>query len=252
MKPQALIFDIGMFDGSDSRYFLDEGYRVVAVEANPELAEKARQEFQDHIAGGRLSVLNFALADEPGEIELVLCGDDLGASSIFGDKIAHRNPSGTCTVPTITFSQLVDRFGVPDYVKVDIEGADRHCILAMGRDTRPRYLSFEADHDLEELMAHMAAIGYRQFKLIGQCSFLELGNERSLGHRSRRKLMRCLGFDQPMRVRRAGRWFRLMHSSGPAPWASDGRWYSAATLLSKWNHARRNDQLSGWYDVHAC
>ena len=155
MKPQALIFDIGMFDGSDSRYFLDEGYRVVAVEANPELAEKARQEFQDHIAGGRLSVLNFALADEPGEIELVLCGDDLGASSIFGDKIAHRNPSGTCTVPTITFSQLVDRFGVPDYVKVDIEGADRHCILAMGRDTRPRYLSFEADAHVGHFDAHV-------------------------------------------------------------------------------------------------
>jgi FkbM family methyltransferase len=241
-----------MFDGSDSRYFLDEGHRVVAVEANPELAGKARQEFQDDIAGGRLTVLNFALADEPGEIELVLCGDDLGASSIFGDKIAHRKPFGTLTVPTITFAQLVGQFGVPDYVKVDIEGADRHCILAMGRDNRPRYLSFEADHDLEELMAHMASIGYRQFKLIGQCSFLELGNERSLGHRSRRKLMRWLGFDQPLSVRRAGRWFRLMHSSGPAPWVSDGNWYSAAILLSKWNHARRHNQLSGWYDVHAC
>ena len=36
-------FDIGMYDGSDSRYFLDEGYHVVAVEANPELAAKAMQ-----------------------------------------------------------------------------------------------------------------------------------------------------------------------------------------------------------------
>lgn len=249
---QKKIFDIGMYDGSDSRYFLDEGYHVVAVEANPKLAAKAAQEFQDHIAEGRLTVLNRALADEPGEIELVLCGDDLGASSIFEDKIAHRNPSGSCTVQAVTFLDLVDEFGVPDYVKVDIEGADRHCILAMNRDNRPQYLSFEADHDLEELVLHMQSIGYRQFKLIGQCSFLELGNERGLINRVKRRVMRALGFDQPLCVRRAGRWFQLMHSSGPAPWASDGEWYSAQTLLSKWNHAHKHEQLMGWYDVHAC
>ena len=249
---QKKIFDIGMYDGSDSRYFLDEGYHVVAVEANPELAAKAVQEFQDHIAEGRLTVLNRALTDEPGEIELVLCGDDLGASSIFEDKIAHRNPSGTCTVQAVTFPDLVEEFGVPDYVKVDIEGADRHCILAMNRDNRPQYLSFEADHDLEELVMHMASIGYQQFKLIGQCSFLELGNERNLANRIKRRMLRAMGFDQPLRVRRAGRWFQLMHSSGPAPWASDGEWYSAQVLLSKWNHARKHDQLTGWYDVHAC
>ena len=249
---QKIVFDIGMYDGSDSRYFLDEGYHVVAVEANPGLAAKARKEFSGDIANGRLTVVNRALANEPGEVELVLCGDDLGASSIFENKIAHRNPSGTCTVPTVKFTELVEEFGVPEYVKVDIEGADRHCILAMDRDNRPQYLSFEADHDLEELMAHMASIGYRQFKLIGQCSFLELGNERSLDNRLKRKLIRWLGFDQPLRVHRSGRWFQLMHSSGPAPWASDGNWYSADALLSKWNHARRNDQLMGWYDVHAC
>ena len=249
---QKRIFDIGMYDGSDSRYFLDEGYHVVAVEANPELAQKARKEFSGDIADGRLTVVNRALADEPGEIELVLCGDDLGASSIFEDKIAHRNPVGTCTVETVTFSELVDQFGIPDYLKVDIEGADRHCILALDQRNRPPYLSFEADNDLEELVMHMASIGYRQFKLIGQCSFLELGNERSLGNRFKRRLMHWLGFDQPLRVRRAGRWFQLMHSSGPAPWVSDGNWYSAETLLAKWKQARQNDRLTGWYDVHAC
>jgi hypothetical protein len=32
------IFDIGMYDGAESAYYLQSGYRVVAVEANPELA----------------------------------------------------------------------------------------------------------------------------------------------------------------------------------------------------------------------
>ncbi len=246
------IFDIGMYDGSDTRYFLDEGYRVVAVEANPQLAAKALNEFNDYVTKGRLTVLNRALANKPGDIALVLCADDLGASSIFSDKVAHRNPCGTRTVKAVTFSELIDQFGVPEYVKVDIEGADRHCILSITPESRPRFVSFEADDDLEELVRHMRRIGYRQFKLIGQCSFLELTNERSWKNRLRRKAVRILGFDNPLRVRRAGRWFQLMHSSGPAPWASDGAWTSAETMLSKWGRARRHDQLMGWYDVHAC
>ena len=251
MNPRT-VFDIGMYDGSDSRYFLDEGYHVIAVEANPALAARAMEEFSEEIDDGRLTVLNRAMADAPGEVELVLCADDLGASSIYADKVAHRNPSGTCTVQAVTFPELVAAFGVPDYVKLDIEGADRHCILAIHRGNRPQYLSFEAGGDLEELVAHMASIGYRRFKLIGQCSFLELGNERGLRNRMKRRVMRILGFAQPLQVRRAGRWFRLMHSSGPAPWTSDGDWCSAESLVGKWNHAGRRDHLMGWYDVHAC
>lgn len=246
-----LAFDIGMYDGADSQYYLDEGFRVIAVEANPELVAKARQRFQEDIASGRLIVVNRALCDSAGDIDLVLCGDDLGSSSIFADKVAHRNPSRTCKVQTATFAELVLQYGVPVHVKVDIEGADRHCILAMNEGNRPRYLSFEADDDLEELLAHAVSIGYARFKLIGQCSFLELDNERSLRTRLKRILMRRLGFDAPGRVRRAGRWFELMHSSGPAPWSSDGHWYAATVLLSKWNRARDRHQLSGWYDVHA-
>ena len=249
---QRTIFDIGMYDGSDSRYFLDAGYHVVAVEANPELAAKAMHAFQDDIQDGRLTVLNRARAGEPGEVALVLCADDLGASSIIESKVAHRNPSGSCTVQAVTFAELIDQFGVPYYAKVDIEGADRHCILAITPDRRPEFLSFEADNDLQELVTHLSSIGYRKFKLIGQCSFLELDNERSWGYRLRRRMMRTLGFDHPLRVRRTGRWFQLMHSSGPAPWASDGAWYSAGTLLAKWGNARRHERLMGWYDVHAC
>ncbi|MGY1425072.1 hypothetical protein [Lysobacter sp. A289] len=45
-----LAFHIGMYDGSDSRYFLEEGFRVMAVEANPALADQARQLFQQDIS----------------------------------------------------------------------------------------------------------------------------------------------------------------------------------------------------------
>ena len=36
-----LVYDIGMNDGTDSAYYLRRGYSVVAVEANPILAEES-------------------------------------------------------------------------------------------------------------------------------------------------------------------------------------------------------------------
>ena len=189
-----------------------------------------------------------AMADAPANSNWS-CAPLTWSPAHLRGQVADRTPPARAGAAVL--SPIVYEFGFPT-VKLDIEGADRHCILAIHRGNRPKYLSFEAGDDLEELVEHMASIGYRKFKLIGQCSFLELGNERSLRNRIRRRVMRILGFAQPLRVRRAGRWFRLMHSSGPAPWTSDGAWYSAESLLCKWNQARRRDHLMGWYDVHAC
>ena len=50
--------------------------------------------------------------------------------------------------------QLFERFGIPEYLKVDIEGADRLCVLALTSDTRPTYLSFELGDDVDELLEH--------------------------------------------------------------------------------------------------
>ena len=51
---ERLIFDIGMYDGSDTRYYLNEGFRVLAIEANPVLVQRARELlFQDEIKSGR-------------------------------------------------------------------------------------------------------------------------------------------------------------------------------------------------------
>jgi hypothetical protein len=41
---QALVFDIGLHNGDDTSYYLDLGYRVVGVEANPLLASRCTQQ----------------------------------------------------------------------------------------------------------------------------------------------------------------------------------------------------------------
>ena len=77
-----------------------------------------------------------------------------------------------------TLRSLFARFGVPYYVKVDIEGADRHCILDLTAEQHPDYVSFEIGNDAMELMKHLALTGYSRFKSISQSSFRESANVR--------------------------------------------------------------------------
>ena len=65
-----LIFDFGMHDGSDTAYYLRKGFRVVAVEANPELVAAGQSRFRAEIAEGRLTIVNKAIAEQPGTITL--------------------------------------------------------------------------------------------------------------------------------------------------------------------------------------
>ncbi len=62
-KSIGTIFDIGMYDGADSRYYLDEGYKVIAVEANDTLVNAAEKQFGDAVSSGQCIILNGAIAE---------------------------------------------------------------------------------------------------------------------------------------------------------------------------------------------
>ena len=245
------IFDIGMFDGADTAYYLESGFQVIAVEANPDLIASAQRRFSAPLASGQLVCVNAAVSTSEGPVELNLCGDDLGSSSVISERIADRRPIGAITVPGVTIHQLFDQYGLPEYLKVDIEGADRQCILPLTSDHRPNFLSFEVGEDADELIAHVGAIGYRRFKIINQISFRELAQQWCLYDRITHRLMRHLGYQDPKFVRRAGRFFPTGHSSGPVPWRSEGQWQSAEATRARLLEAKESGKLSGWYDVHA-
>lgn len=251
------VFDVGVFDGADTGYYLDEGFRVVAVEANPEMARLVSQRFSRQVESGQLEVVNAAISDHDGSVDFFLSGEDPGASSTVRQMVESRAPLDAIRVPTTTISALLERFGVPYFLKSDIEGADHLCILPLTTDTRPEYVSFEARGNpaqYEPLIEHLAGIGFRRFKLINQVNFLELTEQRRPFDRAVLGVMRRLGYDAPRLVRRAGRFFAAGHSSGPGPWSSSGRWVDADTLLAYWKRAHErgaSTYASAWYDVHA-
>src|SRR5689334_6727078 len=166
-----------MHTGKDTQYYLDKGFRVVAVEAHPELVEQNRLKFQSSIEANLLHIVPCAVAKTEGTIPFyVFPGkEDWGTldAEYAQRNIARGREYYTVDVRAVSFASILAQHGIPYYLKIDIEGADILCVEALHRfSDRPKYLSmethissFEASF---EALAHMFALGYRRFKLVNQ------------------------------------------------------------------------------------
>jgi FkbM family methyltransferase len=96
-----------------------------------------------YVTSGQLTLVNAGISDCNEDVTLTISGDDLGSSSTYQAEMVEKAPVASFTVPGITTQQLFRRFGVPFYLKVDIEGADRLSVLALTPATKPEYVSFE-------------------------------------------------------------------------------------------------------------
>jgi FkbM family methyltransferase len=170
-----LVFDVGCHTGEDSEFYLKKGFHVVAVEANPFLCSELKQKFRDHIAGGRFLLIEKAIAEKEGNVTFFM-NEKLAIWGTINAEFARRNAahdagSTEIDVPSVRFSTLLRQFGVPYFLKVDIEGSDLLCLesLLEFRD-RPRFLSLEITHRrmFAPMMRLLCRLGYSQFQIVDQ------------------------------------------------------------------------------------
>ena len=172
-----LVYDIGMHEGEDTDYYLAKGYRVVAVDAAPELCQAQTERLAGPIADGRLTIINAAIAAQPGAVTFY-------ASPITGwgttdREFAERNErcgagrNTEVTVEGVEFGALLDKYGTPYFAKIDIEGTDLACLEGLlGRPEVPRYVSVESERrtwaGLLREFDLFTELGYDRFKIVPQ------------------------------------------------------------------------------------
>ena len=162
-----LIYDVGFNNGDDSCYYLSRGFNVVAVEANAALVEEGKVRFASETASGRLTLVHAALWERSGEtVNFFLNDSEHGQSSLDAERGKRGGSYREITVGTVTIGDLFAQYGVPWYLKIDIEGADEMVIRTLPRTGgAPKYLSFEVDHGCPAVEL-LSPLGYNAFKLI--------------------------------------------------------------------------------------
>jgi FkbM family methyltransferase len=183
VKRDNLIVDVGMHVGQDTRFYLDKGFDVVAVEANPDLVAAGEEAFASEIREGRLRIEPVAIARERGTQRLAV-SDVKDEWTTLSPELIERNAAAGANyryveVPAVPFEEILAEVGIPYFLKIDIEGLDMLCVEALHRFAeRPDYLSVESrlnvghapfEPVLEEL-AQLWSLGYRRFAYVNMAA----------------------------------------------------------------------------------
>jgi FkbM family methyltransferase len=126
-----VVLDVGGHLGTFTRIALRQGARlVVAFEPEPVNRSCFQRTFQNEIAEKRVALVEAAAWSEPGELKFTLwSGNSAGGSSVL------THPGSTVAVPAVTIDDTVERLGLKrvDFIKLDIEGAERHALRGARR-----------------------------------------------------------------------------------------------------------------------
>lgn len=166
---RSLIFDIGAHSGEDTDFYLGKGFRVVAVEANPALADKLRSRFEEHLDDGRLEIVekaigNFSDSETPFYVNTV---KDDWSSTDKATSSKNLHDVEEIRVGTTSLTELFKTFGVPYFMKVDVEMSDTEVVRSMlVMQQVPNFVSVEV-HD-PDIFGLLVALGYNRFQVVNQ------------------------------------------------------------------------------------
>lgn len=147
-----LCFDIGANRGDFTAAAVAQGYRVIALEPAPRVFGELVKNF---IYNPMVTPLKFAVSQSDYKrIEFYEAEED-GLSTINEDWLTKESmpyagkPYRTVAANTITVDELANIYGVPDLIKIDVEGAEWS--VFKGLSSRMGMITFEwTDVTLEQ------------------------------------------------------------------------------------------------------
>jgi FkbM family methyltransferase len=274
-----LIYDIGCHSGEDTQYYLSKGFRVVAVDAAPELIKDASVQFASYIQSGQLTLLHAAISDKNDDtINFYLSKTSVWNSAHRSMANRFQHLQKTIRVKTKTLASIIQMYGPAYYCKIDIEGNDKLALQSLRTlATKPVYISTEQEdfkvttsassHHLLDSLDALHKLGYRKFKLIDQMTLAELRPYR-LFYTKEHAVTRLLkqsswGWDifyrytkEPMRQKAYAKYAYTfpLGSSGAFGKDLDGQWLDyagAAQTVIFHGHSATQNNVDFWCDWHA-
>jgi FkbM family methyltransferase len=166
-----LVFDIGAHVGNHVRSFAALGCRVVALEPQPDFAWLLRMLFA---RSPGVWVVQAAVGDAPGRASLAISERTPTVTSLAetwrdaraaDPDFAHVRWNRRVEIDTTTLDLLIERYGVPAFVKIDVEGAEPMVLAGLTRAVPAlsfEYLPRALDH-VRAAVDRLATLGPYRF-----------------------------------------------------------------------------------------
>ena len=166
-----LVLDVGAHAGNRAKSFAALGCRVVAIEPQPDFARLLRALFG---RSSHVTVVEAAVAGAPGRAVLSVSDRTPTVTTLAegwrraraGDPDFSRVEwNRQIEVETTTLDLLIVRFGVPAFVKIDVEGSEPAVLAGLTQAVPAlsfEYLPRALDH-VETSLARLTTLGPYRF-----------------------------------------------------------------------------------------
>jgi FkbM family methyltransferase len=140
VRPGDLCFDIGGNIGEKTEIFLALGATVVTVEPQPQLAREIRARGAGY--GDKAIVVESAVGEKAGTATLHLKRAS-GLASLLDDWPGITTSSIEVSITTVDL--LIKRFGIPQFMKIDVEGAEPQVLHGLSHGIRSVTVEYHCD-----------------------------------------------------------------------------------------------------------
>lgn len=160
IEPGCLVFDIGANIGYMTELWLSAGAGDMVC------VEPCLKNFVELSKRTGLTPIHAAVWSCEKIMPISFCNNQPGLSTCdprrWGSLFPEAKYDPPEYVPAITLNALASFFGVPYFVKVDVEGSERDVIMAM--KFKPNYLIFEYHKDYQDechdILVHLHDLGF--------------------------------------------------------------------------------------------
>lgn len=166
-----MFFDIGANIGRWSEANIKQCDKIIAIEASP----KTFKRLKNLCKNDNIILLNYAICNNNGnDITFYHVSQACGVLSTMNkDWVSNKNgrfknyyeKAEKIICKTITIDNLIEKYGLPDLIKIDVEGGEYECVSSLSH--KVNLLCFEWTSELNNIsfkcLDHLINLGFTQF-----------------------------------------------------------------------------------------